>query len=468
MMDDFLDKVKNYDIYYNECIKIYGISQNPDTKDYIIILNSKYCEEYCLKCNETYTNIEYKWCRPCEINCLRENFTNWISENEEIDNFVQEMQLKINHPTDISSIKEISKDNSAAVFYYSSKNKHTRIFNERAALNYIYNSQIMMDDFLDKVKGYDIYYNECIKIYGISQNLDSKEYIIILNSKYYKEYCLKCDETYTNIEYKWCRPCEINCLREKSVILSSGNKNIDRFIQEMQLKINHPTEIIFEWIPYHQFNSIKKISKDNSTMVNLAIWKDGPLFYYPSKNKYKRILNERVTLKIIYNLQITVNDFLNKVKNYVNHHNEYIKIYGISQNPDTKDYIIILNSKYYEEYCLKCDETYTNIEYKWCRPCEINCLKDNFTNWTSENEKIDNFIQKMQLKINHPTNIVFEWIPYHQFSGIKEISKDNSVAVYLAIWKDGPLLYYSSKKKHTRSLNEKVALKIICNSQITQ
>ena len=46
---------------------------------------------------------------------------------------------------------------------------------------------------------------------------------------------------------------------------------------------------------------------------------------------------------------------------------EILEIYGISQNPDTNDYILVQN---------------------------------NFT-WPSGNEKIDNFIQEMQLSINN-------------------------------------------------------------------
>ena len=41
---------------------------------------------------------------------------------------------------------------------------------------------------------------------------------------------------------------------------SSGNEKIDNLIQEMQLKIYDHREIIFEWVPYNQFNGIKKIS----------------------------------------------------------------------------------------------------------------------------------------------------------------------------------------------------------------
>ena len=71
-------------------------------------------------------------------------------------------------------------------------------------------------------------------------------------------------------------------------------------------------------------------------------------------------------------------------------------MYGISQNPDTKDYIMVLRY----EHCEKCDEKYT-YDYT-CMSCLKNYLKKNFTNWTSGNEQIDEFIQKRQLKIDNP------------------------------------------------------------------
>ena len=39
------------------------------------------------------------------------------------------------------------------------------------------------------------------------------------------------------------------------------------------------------------------------------------------------------------------------------------------------------------------------------------------------NEKIDNFIQGVRLKIEFASDIVFEWILYNQFSDIKEIGR---------------------------------------------
>src|SRR3954464_15561261 len=118
-------------------------------------------------------------------------------------------------------------------------------------------------------------------------------------------------------------------------------------------------------------------------------------------------------------------------------------------------------------YCKNCGEEYTDVCYNWCKPCQINNLKGNFTNWTSGNEKIDNFIQEMQLKIDSNWGIVFEWIPYNQFSDIKEIGRGGFATVYSAIWKDGPLEYTNDngKFKYKRKSNYKVALKRLHNSQ---
>ena len=70
----------------------------------------------------------------------------------------------------------------------------------------------------------------------------------------------------------------------------------------------------------------------------------------------------------------------------------------------------------------------------------------------------------MPLKIDKVGDIVFEWIPYNQFSDIEEIGKDVFATVYSAIWKDGPL-GYNKDKVYTRISNYKIALKCLHNSQ---
>ena len=71
----------------------------------------------------------------------------------------------------------------------------------------------------------------------------------------------------------------------------------------------------------------------------------------------------------------------------------------------------------------------------------------------------------MQLKIDRQSNIVFEWIPYNQFSNIKEIGRGGFATVYSAIWKDGPLKYDKDTETYVKSFNKKVALKCLHNSQ---
>lgn len=105
--------------------------------------------------------------------------------------------------------------------------------------------------------------------------------------------------------------------------------------------------------------------------------------------------------------------------------------------------------------------------YKWCKTCRINDLKANFVNWTSGNEKIDSFIQEMQLNFDHIFNSsLFQCIPYDEFYDVKE-RKDDNYTIYSAIWKNGPL-YYNFKDLNmiaTRDSNERVTLKYFYDIQ---
>ncbi|EXX71832.1 hypothetical protein RirG_075030 [Rhizophagus irregularis DAOM 197198w] len=112
----------------------------------------------------------------------------------------------------------------------------------------------------------------------------------------------------------------------------------------MQLKINDYNDIIFEWIPYSQFNEIKEVGKGGFSTVYSARWKDGLLEYDTAKNIYNRNPNKVIALKCLHNSQNSITDeFLNEVKEYsINKGSNVLNIYGISQNPDTKECIIVL------------------------------------------------------------------------------------------------------------------------------
>ncbi|UZO05218.1 uncharacterized protein OCT59_025578 [Rhizophagus irregularis] len=357
----------------------------------------------CESCGKIYITVDEKWCRPCVINNLEKNFTNWTSGNEKIDNFIQKMQSKIESTGDIivewipynqfNNVKKTNKDGFATAIwkdgllkYNIKEGKHERRTNTEVTLKFLNNSQYVISDLLNEAKAYSIKVDEynIPKIYGISQNPDTNDYIIVLDNSFCKEYG-----------------------------------------------------------------------------VATAIWKNGLLKYDEKEIKYEREPNKEVILKCLNNSQNVISDLLIKAKAYsikLNYEYDIPKIYGISQNPDTKDYIIVLNNS----YCKECGEIYTVIWGKWCKPCQINNLKQNFTNRTSRNEKIDEFIQEMQFKIESTSDIIVEWIPYDQFNNVVKIGKDG---IATAIWKNGLLKYDEKEIKYEREPNKEVTLKCLNNSQ---
>ena len=95
-------------------------------------------------------------------------------------------------------------------------------------------------------------------------------------------------------------------------------------------------------------------------------------------------------------------------------------------------------------------------------------IKKNFTNWTSGNKQIDEFIQEKQLEVNY-YNKLFEWIPYNQFNDIEEIGKSDFTTVYSAVWKNGSLYYdYKNKCKWVRKSDQEVVLKYFLQNAINE
>jgi hypothetical protein len=106
------------------------------------------------------------------------------------------------------------------------------------------------------------------------------------------------------------------------------------------------------------------------------------------------------------------------------------------------------------------------VNNRWCKKCQISHLRETLINWTSGNEKVDDFIKEKQLGINNASGIVFEWIPYDQFFDVKEIDRDNfSTALYSAKWKNGPLFWIGWLKIYTREPDKNVILKYFHNLQ---
>ncbi|RHZ76600.1 hypothetical protein Glove_195g22 [Diversispora epigaea] len=79
-----------------------------------------------------------------------------------------------------------------------------------------------------------------------------------------------------------------------------------------------------------------------------------------------------------------------------------------------------------------------NQEYAgwWCKPCSSKHFQNDFNNWTSGNDKIDNFIQDAQLNADGNWQVI-EWIPYYRFKDVKQIGKGGFGTIHYARWIDG-------------------------------
>ena len=123
---------------------------------------------------------------------------------------------------------------------------------------------------------------------------------------------------------------------------------------------------------------------------------------------------------------------------------------GITQDPENKNYLIV-----FDEKCKKCK----NI----CYACHF---EQNFGNWTSGNNDIDEFIQYTQLSAHNNVSEALEWIPYNKFYNIKYITEEELNKVYRANWIDGHIRNWDNENKNWRRYGSMfVALKSLNNSE---
>ena len=125
-------------------------------------------------------------------------------------------------------------------------------------------------------------------------------------------------------------------------------------------------------------------------------------------------------------MKISLFNLINFINNFHVINNKQVKkyptvnIYGISQNRDTNDFILVFHHEYFDNYCIKCDEKYKIIKSKWCISCKT----------INKNEEFDGFIKEAT------SNKIFELIPYDQFNDVKEIGRGGFATIYSATWKD--------------------------------
>ncbi|RHZ46202.1 hypothetical protein Glove_629g16 [Diversispora epigaea] len=162
----------------------------------------------------------------------------------------------------------------------------------------------------------------------------------------YGEYgiCEECGNK--NTDNNWCLQCNSQRFQQNFGNWTSGNKDLDEIIQELQSNCT-TTHSFVEWIPYSKFEDIKYIDKGGFGKIYSANWKEGLIYRWNiHRKKMERIGNYRVALKSLNDSQNITTEFLNEFKNNLKCQqgasSTIILCCGITQDPETKNYMFVM------------------------------------------------------------------------------------------------------------------------------
>ncbi|RHZ85585.1 hypothetical protein Glove_64g113 [Diversispora epigaea] len=120
-----------------------------------------------------------------------------------------------------------------------------------------------------------------------------------------------------------------------------GDRQIDKFIQQIQLNAKKYQEII-EWIPFDRLENITYLAKGGFGTVYKANWLDG-FIKYNMQDVWYRKGEKNICLKSLGN-PTNKNDFLQEIKNQLKFRGKNsIAIYGITKNPIDNKYMMVMN-----------------------------------------------------------------------------------------------------------------------------
>ncbi|GES87536.1 kinase-like domain-containing protein [Rhizophagus clarus] len=281
-----INNLNNISLEFNEITssyKVCGITQDPKTKDYMFV---------CRNCSHI-----------CNVIYFQRNFKNWTSGNVNIDKFIQDSQLSTHR--NIKNMLEWIP------------------YNRFCNINYIEKDEFEVNWIDGCIDSWDNH----------NQNWRRKQKNMFV--------ILKSINNLDNITF------EFNERNFKN--WTSGNHNVDEFIQGTQRSVHTIYEIknALEWIPYDRFCNLEYIAKGGFGKVYKANWIDGCVNNWDDDNQNWKRKNQNmfVALKVLHNSNNVTSEFMNEIASHfkINSSKNIIRLYGLSQDPVTKNYIMVLD-----------------------------------------------------------------------------------------------------------------------------
>ncbi|GBC38034.1 kinase-like domain-containing protein [Rhizophagus irregularis DAOM 181602=DAOM 197198] len=200
----------------------------------------------------------------------------------------------------------------------------------------------LSDDVIEQIKDFDEYR----KLTEEQQSLIDK----LITDKELKEHykanglCKKCKQPNTSL---WCYcPCNLQNFKQNFKNWTSGNHDIDEFIQKEQLKAEDMFHII-EWIEYNKFEDVEYLAKGGFGTTFKAVWKDGPWKLNFGNKQWERKVDTKVALKCLHNSQDITADFLKEVESniLVCNRSWIVRCFGITKDPKTNNFMMVMELK---------------------------------------------------------------------------------------------------------------------------
>ncbi|GET64834.1 kinase-like domain-containing protein [Rhizophagus irregularis DAOM 181602=DAOM 197198] len=380
-----LELINEIAVFY-KAYEVYGITQDPETKNYMLsahYYNVRNALEWI-----PYASITSEF-----INKIVPYKVYGITQDPETKNYMVVSDINkcgICYNTSSITLNPINKIAVSSKVYGITQDPETKNYMVVLKDVYLNNPASITSKYMDKIA-------LSHKVYGITQDLETKKYMVVL-----KDICKKCNEACNSMRFQ-----------RNFENWTSGNNDIDKFIQDTQLSVHKDNEIshALEWIPYDRLYDVKYITDDYKfDKIYRANWFDGYIScWYSSYNGNQNWKREDQNMFIILKILDNPLKFMNKIA-------VPSKVYGITQDPETKNYMVVL-----ENIC----EKYTQL-----------------TAHTYNEEQN-----------------ALEWIPYDRFYDIKYIAKGGFGKVYKAKWDD------HNQNWIRKDQNMVVALKSLNNSR---
>uniref|UniRef100_U9U5X3 Uncharacterized protein n=1 Tax=Rhizophagus irregularis (strain DAOM 181602 / DAOM 197198 / MUCL 43194) TaxID=747089 RepID=U9U5X3_RHIID len=271
----------------------------------------------------------FDWCDACKLKHFKLNYDKSPSGNNEIDNRLKYYYSKSGLSEEFiewisyEEFKDIThnvvnKETYSALWskgcicdWNKDKFNWNRKIKKVALVNFEYN----IIDFYRVLKEKEQY-----KLYGISKDPTSHSYILVFDDEVYNQNLCSCKLNHFQLNYGE---------------FPSGNDEIDNILKDHYYDSISPKELI-EWIPFNEFREIV-LTADNKEIYN-ALWSKGCIYDW-DEDKLSWIREvKKVTL---VNFKCSINDFNIMVLKE--------KLYGISKDPTSHSYILVLDDEGYNQ-----------------------------------------------------------------------------------------------------------------------